>query len=314
MSHPTNTNNQTLNDEQKKLIIKHIEFTKQQSMANQKNYSHVPCKFFKQGNCQAGNTCPFSHSLDINKANSTPCKYFKLGNCKFGSKCANAHILPDGTIIQYNNNNNRQRQNKFKHNNNQPSPHTISQQYTNYLNLNNMNTQYYTSNAPISDPTPLQQQQHFNRSTSYSMERNQTNYPLHPFVVFSSKAPPPSQTQTQNSASTYNYTSSLYSALGDPSNTNTNNNYIYNAPTSNSNSNYNNINWSLSNNLLNMKITDDVIEDTIPKNNQWYTNNNQNHDLDMIQDDDQNLDDDDEDADFKYYSRETRIILDDMKS
>ena len=63
-----------------------------------------------------------------------------------------------------------------------------------------------------------------------------------------------------------------------------------------------------------MKITDDVIEDTIPKNNQWYTNNNQNHDLDMIQDDDQNLDDDDEDADFKYYSRETRIILDDMKS
>ncbi|RLV95013.1 Zinc finger protein LEE1 [Spathaspora sp. JA1] len=83
-----------------------------------KNLSHVPCKFFKQGICQAGNSCPFSHNLDGSlAADKLPCKYFQKGNCKFGLKCALAHFLPDGTRVnsknllnysngQYNNNNN----------------------------------------------------------------------------------------------------------------------------------------------------------------------------------------------------------------
>lgn len=37
--------------------------------------SHVPCKFFRSGQCQAGKACPFSHSTDISTAD-TPCKYF----------------------------------------------------------------------------------------------------------------------------------------------------------------------------------------------------------------------------------------------
>lgn len=36
--------------------------------------SHVPCKFFKQGTCQAGAACPFSH--DLNTTQDTICKYF----------------------------------------------------------------------------------------------------------------------------------------------------------------------------------------------------------------------------------------------
>jgi hypothetical protein len=36
---------------------------------------HVPCKFFRQGACQAGNACPFSHSLDP-LTHQAPCKYF----------------------------------------------------------------------------------------------------------------------------------------------------------------------------------------------------------------------------------------------
>lgn len=36
--------------------------------------SHVPCKFFRQGACQAGNACPFSH--DLGSAAETVCKYF----------------------------------------------------------------------------------------------------------------------------------------------------------------------------------------------------------------------------------------------
>lgn len=85
--------------------------------------SHVPCKFFRQGACQAGNACPFSH--DIGASAETVCKYFAKvsfppasppcpppthashsrlspqGNCKFGPKCANVHVLPDGRRINY---------------------------------------------------------------------------------------------------------------------------------------------------------------------------------------------------------------------
>ena len=37
--------------------------------------SHVPCKFFRTGQCQAGKACPFSHSTDVSTVD-TPCKYF----------------------------------------------------------------------------------------------------------------------------------------------------------------------------------------------------------------------------------------------
>lgn len=90
-----NSNNQGMfTPQQQKVIIEHLLITK--NNAPQKHYSHVPCKFFRQGTCQAGSSCPFSHSLDSTTADQTPCEYFKRGNCKFGLKCANAHILPDG--------------------------------------------------------------------------------------------------------------------------------------------------------------------------------------------------------------------------
>ncbi|ODH27740.1 hypothetical protein ACO22_04126 [Paracoccidioides brasiliensis] len=63
-----------------------------------KNTKHVPCKFFRQGACQAGPACPFLHSTD-SSVDSAPCKYFSKGNCKFGAKCALAHILPDGRRV-----------------------------------------------------------------------------------------------------------------------------------------------------------------------------------------------------------------------
>ncbi|KUI63287.1 Zinc finger protein LEE1 [Cytospora mali] len=63
------------------------------------NTSHVPCKFFRQGACQAGAACPFSH--DLGAAAENVCKYFAKGNCKFGPKCANIHVLPDGRRVNY---------------------------------------------------------------------------------------------------------------------------------------------------------------------------------------------------------------------
>ncbi|KAM0805463.1 hypothetical protein BDR22DRAFT_787246, partial [Usnea florida] len=68
------------------------------SPPNTKNTSHVPCKFFRTGQCQAGKACPFSHSTDVSTVD-TPCKYFAKGNCKFGAKCALAHILPNGRRV-----------------------------------------------------------------------------------------------------------------------------------------------------------------------------------------------------------------------
>ncbi|KAL4959967.1 putative spindle poison sensitivity protein Scp3 [Aspergillus stella-maris] len=68
------------------------------SPPNQSNTKHVPCKFFRQGACQAGPACPFLHSTDAT-IEYAPCKYFTKGNCKFGAKCALAHILPDGRRV-----------------------------------------------------------------------------------------------------------------------------------------------------------------------------------------------------------------------
>ncbi|TGZ80249.1 hypothetical protein EX30DRAFT_64783 [Ascodesmis nigricans] len=73
-------------------------FDASRSPPGSKNLKHVPCKFFRQGACQAGKACPFSHSTDPS-TESAPCKYFSKGNCKFGQKCALAHILPDGRRV-----------------------------------------------------------------------------------------------------------------------------------------------------------------------------------------------------------------------
>lgn len=59
---------------------------------------HVPCKFFLQGQCQAGGMCPFSHDVE-SSTRPAPCKYFAKGGCKFGRKCALLHITPDGTVV-----------------------------------------------------------------------------------------------------------------------------------------------------------------------------------------------------------------------
>ncbi|CAD6502968.1 BgTH12-02642 [Blumeria graminis f. sp. triticale] len=69
------------------------------SPPGRQNTSHVPCKFFRAGACQAGNSCPFSH--DPASTTDNICKYFAKGNCKFGPKCANIHVLPDGRRISY---------------------------------------------------------------------------------------------------------------------------------------------------------------------------------------------------------------------
>ncbi|GAM85573.1 hypothetical protein ANO11243_035800 [Dothideomycetidae sp. 11243] len=73
-------------------------FAAARSPPKTKSTSHVPCKFFPLGQCQAGSACQFSHDLDPTTQNA-PCKYFSRGSCKFGQSCALLHVLPDGRII-----------------------------------------------------------------------------------------------------------------------------------------------------------------------------------------------------------------------
>ncbi|KAJ1764732.1 hypothetical protein LPJ69_001671 [Coemansia sp. RSA 1752] len=52
---------------------------------------HIPCKFFKHGNCTAGTGCYFSHDINL-FVDKAACKYFTKGNCRYGNKCALTHI------------------------------------------------------------------------------------------------------------------------------------------------------------------------------------------------------------------------------
>ena len=55
------------------------------SPPNAKNTSHVPCKFYRQGQCQAGKACPFSHDLNI--STDEVCRYFQ----KVSPPCMKSH-------------------------------------------------------------------------------------------------------------------------------------------------------------------------------------------------------------------------------
>lgn len=54
---------------------KEMPWLKKRLTRSSSDTSHVPCKFFKQGQCQAGKACPFSHNIDDTNRN-LPCKYF----------------------------------------------------------------------------------------------------------------------------------------------------------------------------------------------------------------------------------------------
>ena len=52
---------------------------------------HIPCKFFKKGNCCRGEFCWYSHDTEIqtDEAASSviPCVYFQKGYCRYGDNC-----------------------------------------------------------------------------------------------------------------------------------------------------------------------------------------------------------------------------------
>ncbi|KAE8837808.1 hypothetical protein P3342_000631 [Pyrenophora teres f. teres] len=87
-----------VNGHEHRANLREMGFAGPRSPPNNKNTSHVPCKFYRQGACQAGKACPFLHS-DEPLTERAPCKYFTKGNCKFGQKCALAHILPNGHVV-----------------------------------------------------------------------------------------------------------------------------------------------------------------------------------------------------------------------
>lgn len=184
------------------------------STAN-KNLSHVPCKFFKQGICQAGKSCPFSHDLDGSTgADKLPCKYFQKGNCKFGLKCALAHFLPDGTrvnnksLLSYRRNNDRSERSKSfgAHNS------SITNSSTNPLVLPGENSSYYykTSSIPYSSTTftdPIDIGTNSSYSTSLQLDTDRNHSPNSMPIM-------PPRTSRSNILLSSNTTSQLQDAFG----------------------------------------------------------------------------------------------------
>ena len=63
------------NTKSKALFLRNELAAKRRTDSCPADTSHVPCKFFRTGQCQAGKACPFSHSTDVSTVD-TPCKYF----------------------------------------------------------------------------------------------------------------------------------------------------------------------------------------------------------------------------------------------
>ncbi|KAI1385172.1 uncharacterized protein F4822DRAFT_336190 [Hypoxylon trugodes] len=145
------------------------------------NTSHVPCKFFRQGACQAGSACPFSH--DLGTAAETVCKYFAKGNCKFGPKCANVHVLADGRRINYGKNG-----------------ITIGQP----IHLGNRvnPTSYNSSSSALTNS--------FMRADSNQSYGNGYGYPMSPSDTYQSIDRRPSLENVPTIDTTYSHTSSQY--------------------------------------------------------------------------------------------------------
>ncbi|KAJ5110758.1 Zinc finger CCCH-type [Penicillium argentinense] len=113
---------------------------------------HVPCKFFRQGACQAGPACPFLHSTDT-AVDFAPCKYFSKGNCKFGAKCALAHILPDGRRV------------------NRPNGSSIGMGSGSHLNLGGrVNPQAYVNQDSALTNSVLSQQRNSGQEPRYASQ------------------------------------------------------------------------------------------------------------------------------------------------
>lgn len=54
----------------------------------------VPCKFFRNNGCSAGDACPFAHTLPGEGQPKAVCQWYIKGSCRFGHRCALAHIMP----------------------------------------------------------------------------------------------------------------------------------------------------------------------------------------------------------------------------
>lgn len=109
----------------------------------------MPCKFFRQGACQAGNSCPFSHEMNLTIKNQ-PCKYFQKGNCKFGVKCALAHVLLDGRKIT------QKSIPSNNHNHTYSKSNSPSQSDVNYSEPINVNAQYNLTSNQLTYPDQYQ--------------------------------------------------------------------------------------------------------------------------------------------------------------
>jgi len=62
------------------------------------NLSRVPCRFWNNGYCSAGDNCRFSHdqpNAQQPETSNVPCRFFLQGTCQAGKRCLFSHTLEE---------------------------------------------------------------------------------------------------------------------------------------------------------------------------------------------------------------------------
>ena len=64
------------------------------------SYLRFYCRFYKNGMCNKGSECIYSHDRSLSNRGTLPCKYFSTGTCAYGDNCRFSHELPfPGTAL-----------------------------------------------------------------------------------------------------------------------------------------------------------------------------------------------------------------------
>jgi hypothetical protein len=52
------------------------------------------CRFYANGMCRSGESCPYGHDRSLSNRGTLPCKFFSTGTCAYGNKCRFSHGDP----------------------------------------------------------------------------------------------------------------------------------------------------------------------------------------------------------------------------
>ncbi|XP_013785890.1 probable E3 ubiquitin-protein ligase makorin-2, partial [Limulus polyphemus] len=64
-------------------------------------FSGILCRYFANGICREGSSCPFSHDQTLGRPD-TICRYYLQGRCAFNNRCRYDHINLNRSVATQN--------------------------------------------------------------------------------------------------------------------------------------------------------------------------------------------------------------------